>query len=165
MAPAVGVAPPHPYTVEPDARWRDELDRPARWALRNRHAWLHDDGYRRWIEFFFDQQLPEPHSTKHYEDTVSWALDTEPEAMIAEREGRCAPNGSAAEELCRRIRCPTLVIHGSDDRCQPLERGRRVADLTDGELVVLDGAGHLPHGRDPVKVNRLIHGFVDGIGR
>ena len=51
------------------------------------------------------------------------------------------------------MQCPVLVIHGTDDRCQPLERGARVAELTGGELVVLDGAGHLPHGRDPVKVN------------
>ena len=89
IAPGIAVAPGHPYTVEPDRRWRDELDRRRRAGrMRNRHFWRHDDGYRRWIEFFFDQLLPEPHSTKQYEDTVSWALDTEPEAMIAEREGR-----------------------------------------------------------------------------
>ena len=52
------------------------------------------------------------------------------------------------------MRCPVLVIHGTDDRCQPLARGRRVAELTGGELVVLDGAGHLPHARDPVRVDR-----------
>jgi pimeloyl-ACP methyl ester carboxylesterase/predicted glycosyltransferase len=161
IAPGIGVAPGYPYAAEAEARWRDELDCPTGWALRNRHAWLHDDGYRRWIEFFFDQQLPEPHSTKQLEDMVSWALDTEPEAMVAEREGRRAPTGSDAEELCRRVACPTLVIHGSDDRCQPLERGRRVAELTGGELVVLDGAGHLPQGRDPVKVNRLIIDFIE----
>lgn len=161
IAPGIAVAPPHPYTVDAEARWRDELDRPTGWALRNRHAWRHADGYRKWVEFFFEQQLPEPHSTKPYEDTVSWALDTEPDAMIAEREGRQAPTGSEAEELCRRVACPCLVIHGSDDRCQPPERGRRVAELTDGELVVLDGAGHLPHARDPVKVNRLIIDFIE----
>ena len=38
-----------------------------------------------------------------------------------------------------------------------------MAELTGGDLVVLEGAGHLPHGRDPVKVTRLINGFVDGI--
>ena len=130
--------------------------------MRNRAFWRHDGGYRAWVEFFFDQQLPEPHSTKQFEDTVSWALDTEVEAMIAEREGRDAPSSrSGAEELCRRVQCPVLVIHGSDDRCQPLERGRRVAELTGGELVVLDGSGHLPHGRDPVRVNRLIIDFIE----
>ena len=164
IAPGIGVAPGHAYTVEAERRWAEELVDPAGWSMRNRACWRTDDGYRKWIEFFFDQQLPEPHSTKHYEDTVSWALDTEPEAMIAEREGRQAPAGREAEELCRRVECSTLVIHGSDDRCQPLERGRRVAELTGGKFVVLDGAGHLPHVRDPVVVNRLIKRFVDGIG-
>jgi hypothetical protein len=110
--------------------------------------------------FFFDQQLPEPHSTKQYEDTVSWALDTDPMAMIAELEGRRAPSREETEHLCGRLGCPTLVIHGSDDRCQPLERGQRLAELTGGALAVLDGAGHLAHSRDPVKVNRSIIDFI-----
>ena len=91
--PAVAVAPPHPHTVEPDRRWADALDAPSGWAMRNRRFWRQDGGYREWIEFFFGQQLPEPHSTKQYEDTVGWALDTDAEAMIAEREGRAAPTG------------------------------------------------------------------------
>ena len=161
IAPGIAVSPGHEYTVEPERHWADELTDPSAWHMRNRAFWRTDGGYRKWVEFFFDQQLTEPHSTKQYEDMVSWALDTEAEAMIAEREGRQAPTGSAAEELCRRVRCPTLVIHGSDDRCQPLERGRRTAELTSGDLVVLDGAGHLPHGRDPVKVNRLIIDFIE----
>jgi pimeloyl-ACP methyl ester carboxylesterase/predicted glycosyltransferase len=161
IAPNVAVSPAYPYTAEAEARWRDRLDRPTGWALRNRHAWLHDDGYRRWIEFFFAQQLPEPHSTKQYEDMVCWAMDTDPEAMVAESEGRSAPTPAEADELCSRVRCPCLVIHGSDDRCQPLDRGRRVAQLTGGELAVLDGAGHLPQGRDPVKVNWLIKDFIE----
>ena len=85
IAPNVALAPPHTYSVEPDKRWADPLDAPAGWAMRNREFWRQDGGYRSWVEFFFDQQLPEPHSTKQYEDTVAWALDTDPEAMIAER--------------------------------------------------------------------------------
>jgi predicted glycosyltransferase len=42
-------------------------------------------------------------------------------------------------------------------------RGRRLAELTGGDLVVLEDAGHLPHGRDPVKVTRLITEFIDRI--
>ena len=163
IAPNVGLAPPHAYAVGPERDWAEPLDAPSGWAMRNRHFWRQEDGYRSWIEFFFDQQLPELHSTKQYEDTVGWALETNAEAMIAEREGRAAPSGSAAEELCRRARCPVLVIHGSDDRCQPVARGRRLAELTSGDIVVLEGAGHLPHGRDPVTVFRLITEFVDRI--
>jgi len=163
IAPGIGVAPPHPHAAEAERRWADPLDAPVGWSMRNRAFWRQDGGYRGWVEFFFGQQLPEPHSTKQYEDTVGWALDTHAEAMIAEREGRAAPAGPEAEALCRRVRCPVRVLHGSDDRCQPVARGRRLAELTGGDLVVLDGAGHLPHSRDPVKVTRLINSFADRI--
>jgi pimeloyl-ACP methyl ester carboxylesterase/predicted glycosyltransferase len=158
--PAVPLAPPHAYTREPDRRWAEPVDAAVGWAMRNRAFWRQPNGYRRWVEFFFDQQLPEPHSTKQYEDTVGWALDTEPEAMIAEREGRAAPSAAETETLCGRLRSPVLVIHGSDDRCQPVARGQQFAQLTSGELIVLEGAGHLPHARDPVKVTRAITDFV-----
>ncbi len=161
ISPGIAVMPGYEYATEAERRWQEPVIDATRWEMRNRAFWRREGGYRAWVEFFFDQLLPEPHSTKQFEDAVAWALDSEPEAMIAEREGRNAPTGPAAEELCGHVRCPVLVIHGSDDRCQPLARGRRVAELTGGELVVLDGSGHLPHGRDPVRVNHLILDFVE----
>jgi pimeloyl-ACP methyl ester carboxylesterase/predicted glycosyltransferase len=160
ISPGIAVTPGHAYTVEPERRWGDDVGDATGWSMRNRAYWRTDGGYRAWVEFFFDQQLPEPHSTKQLEDTVRWAFDTEVEAMIAEREGRSAPGGPDAAKLCRRVRCPVLVVHGTDDCCQPLARGRRLAELTGGKLAVLDGSGHLPHVRDPVKVNRLVIDFV-----
>ena len=161
ISPGIAVAPGHDYTIEPERHWQEEVVDATDWAMRNRNFWRSDNGYRNWIEFFFAQQLPERHSTKQYEDTVSWATgDTEVEAMIAEREGRQAPAGTEAERLCGRVPCPVLVIHGTDDRCQPLDRGRRLAELTGGDLVVLDGSGHLPHVRDPVRVNQAIINFI-----
>jgi pimeloyl-ACP methyl ester carboxylesterase/predicted glycosyltransferase len=162
IAPAVAVAPPHPHTVEPDRQWTALPDAPAGWSMRNRHFWRQAGGYRSWVEFFFGQLLPEPHSTKQYEDTVGWALDTDAEAMLAERDGRTAPSADEVEALCHQVQCPVRILHGSDDRCQPVARGRRLAELTGGDLVVLEDAGHLPQGRDPVKVIRLIE-FADKI--
>jgi pimeloyl-ACP methyl ester carboxylesterase/predicted glycosyltransferase len=162
IAPGIVLAPRHEHWAEPLERWADEVDNPTGWGLYNRHFWRQD--YPAWPRFFFDQLLPEPHSTKQYEDAVSWALETDPETMIAESEGRDPPKDrQAAEALCRSVRCPTLVIHGTEDRCQPVARGQRLAELTEGDLVVLEGAGHLPQGREPVKVNRLVKEFVDRI--
>ncbi|HEY2764700.1 MAG TPA: alpha/beta fold hydrolase [Pseudonocardiaceae bacterium] len=84
IAPGIAVAPPNPRTVEAERRWADRLDAPTGWSMRNRHFWRQAGGYREWVGFFFGQQLPEPHSTKQYDDTVGWALDTDAEAMIAE---------------------------------------------------------------------------------
>jgi pimeloyl-ACP methyl ester carboxylesterase len=160
ISPGVALSPDYDYAAESIRRWADTLESPNGWAMRNRQFWRRDGGYRAWVEFFFDQLLPEPHSTKPYEDAVSWALDTDAEAMIAEREGRAAPGPAEAEALCSGLRCPVLVIHGTHDHCQPLTRALRMAELTAGELVVIEGAGHLPHARDPVKVNLEIERFL-----
>src|SRR5207247_2390218 len=88
-------------------------------------------------------------------ERVAGLLAIDPAVAVAPRPA------AEAEAPGRRVRCPVRVVHGSDDRGQPLARGRRLAELTGGDLVVLEGAGHLPQGRDPVKVTRLITGFVD----
>jgi len=92
------------------------------------------EGAVRWrrttVASVVDQLLPETHPTRQHEDAVGWALDTDTdtESMIAARDGRDAPAGADAESLC-----PTLVVHGTEDRCQPLAPGRRQAELTGGE--------------------------------
>jgi predicted glycosyltransferase len=63
-------------------------------------------------------------------------------------------------ELLSRIDCPMLVIHGNEDAVRPWESGARLAELAGGELTVLEGSGHFPHTRDPVKVNLLLRDFV-----
>lgn len=43
-----------------------------------------------------------------------------------------------------RVRCPVLILHGTEDRLVPPEMGRRVAAAVPGpvELVLIEGAGH-----------------------
>jgi pimeloyl-ACP methyl ester carboxylesterase len=78
-----------------------------------------------------------------------------------------APLPFASEEeargLCRRVRCPVLVVHGELDGCQPRERAVAVAELTGGTLVALEGAGHLPQARHPVKLNGLLREFAASV--
>jgi pimeloyl-ACP methyl ester carboxylesterase len=46
---------------------------------------------------------------------------------------------------------------------QPGGSRRALAEATGGALVVLEGAGHIPLARDPVKVNLLIREFVESL--
>lgn len=156
--PALALAP-----REPGSRYDFEalLDTDEGWAKENRHYWRRDwPGYTR---FFFDQMFPEPHSSKQWEDCVAWGDAASLASMLNEADAPPSPrwDPAAAEELCRRVRCPVLVIGGSDDRCQPATRGHRVAELTGADHVVIDGGGHFPQARDPVLVNRMIRDFVD----
>lgn len=158
--PGMRMTPPHPHRGVAD--FDDVLDRDDGWAKENRNYWLRD--WRGFADFFFDQMLPEPHSTKQHEDAVGWACGTTAEIMLCDYGPGAVPTPRAqpdtAAEICRRIQCPVLVINGDRDMCQPPERSRIVAELTGGELVVIEGAGHLPHARDPVRVNLEIGAFL-----
>ena len=65
-----------------------------------------------------------------------------------------------ARELASRVSCPVLVVHGSDDAVISVTRGVALAEHTGGQVVVLEGSGHAPHVRDPVKVNLLLREFA-----
>jgi predicted glycosyltransferase len=92
-------------------------------------------------------------------------LETDPVTLIATHEGvdDCTPQ--AVGRLAANVRCPVLVIHGSDDAVRTHGQGAALAERTGGTLVALEGSGHFPHTRDPVRVNLLIRQFVEGVRR
>ena len=143
IGPSLGITAPSPER----AGWV-EYD-PAYWEA----------DYQRFLWFFFDRCLPEPHSTKPIEDCVRWGLDSTPQVLTAE-DKVIWPDRDVLLEWCRLITTPVLVIHGDRDVISPNSRGKAVVDLTGGDLVRLEGCGHLPSVRDPVRVNLLIRDFV-----
>jgi len=139
------------------SRWDEELDSDEGWAKYNRHYWLRE--YRGFLEFFFSQMFSEPHSTKPIEDCVGWGLETTPETLVATQLGE-GLDEETARDLAARLRCPVLVIQGGEDRITGAGRGIALAEATGGELVLLEGSGHGPHVRDPVKVNHLLRALL-----
>jgi pimeloyl-ACP methyl ester carboxylesterase len=137
-----------------------DYDTAEGWAKHNRYHWNRD--YRDWVEFFVSKIFTEPHSTKPIEDGVGWGLETDAETMIATMEAP-ALTPEESQALCRQVRCPVLVIHGEQDAINSVTRGTALAEQTGGELVVLEGSGHAPHIRDPVKVNLLIRAFLESL--
>jgi len=137
--------------------WQDELDTDEGWAKYNKHYWLRD--YHGFLEFFFSQVFTESHSTKPVEDCVGWGLETTGETLALTQ---LAPGLEPGElrELAQRVRCPVLVIHGEADAIQSASRGIALAEHTGGQLILLEGSGHAPHVRDPVKVNLLLRDFI-----
>jgi pimeloyl-ACP methyl ester carboxylesterase len=164
VAFAAGVpllAPPHPWKVA----WSfdDELATDEGWAKQNRHFWRRD--YAGFVRFFFEEITSEPHSTKQIDDAVEWALDGSVDAMLADMDVEGTTDLAAVEATCRAVRCPMLIVHGSEDTCQPIARSQRLSELTGAPLVVVDGADHMIPGRHPVLANLLIRDFIRSIGR
>ncbi len=156
ICPAVPLAEP-PEARAVVQRWDKELDTDEGWAKYNRYYWLRD--YRGFLEFFFSQMFPEPHSTKPIEDCVAWGLETDAQTLIATQLAE-SMGVDEVRDLAGRVRCPVLVIQGSEDRITGPSRGVALAEAARGELVMLEGSGHGPHVRDPVKVNLLLREFV-----
>jgi pimeloyl-ACP methyl ester carboxylesterase len=155
--PSLDLAPVH------EVRGEHPFDEPyvstEGWAKYNRHYWL--DHYEDFLWFFFGQCFTEPHSTKQVEDSVGWGLETTPQVLGASQVAR--PDEETLLAWCARVRCPVLVVHGNEDAISSQRRGKVLAEATGGRLVVLEGAGHIPQGRDPVKTNLLIHEFAERV--
>jgi len=94
------------------------------WAKHNRFHWLRD--YRDWVEFFIAKIFTEPHSTKPIEDGIGWGLETDAEVMIATQDA-AGLTPEETRELCGRVRCPVLVIHGENDAITSYTRGAAMA--------------------------------------
>lgn len=157
IGPALPIDPFHEERAEASARFFEQPpERPQGWDRLNAQYWL--DHYDDFARFFFDECFPEPHSTKQREDCVGWAAETTPEVLLTDVQALVSPD--TVLDWMERVASPTLVIHGDQDRISPLRRGEMLAERTGGDLVVLEGAGHIPLARDPVRTNLLIGQFV-----
>jgi len=156
IGPAVPLPPPSPRARAPET-FSEVRNAYTGWEKFNRHYWV--EHHEAFLRFFVGQIFTEPHSTKHVEDAVGWGLDTEPETLIATI---LAPSidEAAVRDLGSRIHKRSLVIHGTDDAIRRYESGAALAELLGGDLASLEGSGHNPQIRDPVKVNLLLRDFI-----
>ena len=164
VAFAVGVpflTPDHPWW----AGTAVEAGLPAYegWGKVSRHAWRLD--YADSSRFFFERIASEPHSTKLIDDAVAWAVDGDVDAMIAEADAGFPFDRDQVIAICRAVRCPMHLVHGTEDHCQPVDRARALADLTGAPLTVVEGADHMIPGRHPVLANLIIRELAEAIRR
>lgn len=170
VAGAAFIGPTLPIPPRPEKRlatsFNERLDTYEGWAKYNRHYWMSD--HQGFLEFFFSECFPEPHSTKQIEDCVGWGLETTPQTLIATAVAPAWQDISEpgdderrVRELAACVRCPVLVIHGDNDHITPHARGAALAEMTGGKLATIEGGGHIPLARDPVKVNLLLRKFIE----
>jgi pimeloyl-ACP methyl ester carboxylesterase len=158
IAPSLPLSPPLPERV--GFPFREPAERYEGWGKANVHHWASDGGYEDYIRFFFERCFPEPHSTKQIDDCVSWGHEIGPEtlALLVDAPGTTREE---ALELLGRVRCPVLVVQGTEDEITPPDRGEAMhALLPTAELAVFDGCGHGVNARDPVRFNLTLRDFA-----
>src|SRR5262245_61188747 len=74
------------------------------WAKENIHYWRRD--YRGYLEYFFGEAFPEPHSTKQIEDGVGWGLDTDPESLATTHRTPRTVDKETFAAMCASIQVP-----------------------------------------------------------
>jgi pimeloyl-ACP methyl ester carboxylesterase len=119
IGPAVGIAPNRPERAR--FNFDEEYDDHEGWAKYNRHYWLKD--YPDFLRFFFSKCFSEPHSTKAIEDAIGWALETTPETLGDATQAMAYYSVEQLRDCLSRIKCPALVIHGSEDLVRPATQG------------------------------------------
>jgi pimeloyl-ACP methyl ester carboxylesterase/predicted glycosyltransferase len=174
IGPMFGYTPSHLWLMRSKLVWWS-LSRPwiapqfyRWWARFNAVHWRKE--YPVFAKWFVSRGIPEPHSTKAIEDGVGWALDTDPETLIAtvhdeQSAFRCNPP-RALRELARNLDCPVLVVSGEHDKITPPRDARALARLSGGKLETVKDAGHFLHARKPVGFNLALRDFSeDAFGR
>ena len=134
-------------------------ENPEGWKKYNADYW--QKNYPDFIEFFMSKVHNEPHSTKQREDAVAWGLDGNGKMLQMTQDARSAELGYVIDDdMYRRVECPCLILVGDSDEITPPETSHRIAELTGGELRVINGAGHGLHGRFPAFFNTVMRDFL-----
>jgi len=149
--------------LDRDVPFEEVLESEQGWAKQNIHFWRRD--FRAFHEFFFGEMFNEPHSTKQIEDAVGYGSSTDPETLGATMHADGVDRDTFLR-MCASLRCPVLIIQGDRDAITGPSRGIELSRaIPQAQLELLEGAGHGPNGRDPIRVNLLIRAFIRDLGR
>ena len=114
---------------------------------------------RQLIPFLFSQEFIEK-NPDIVEERVAKSLEYPTPPHGATRQA-AAMMGHDTYELLPKIKLPTLVIAGDNDRAIPLENSRILASrIPKAALVIIKGAGHEFFIEDPQESNKIVLGFL-----
>jgi pimeloyl-ACP methyl ester carboxylesterase/predicted glycosyltransferase len=171
VAGAVFLGPLAPWTrtvfprllTHPALRWALEVPAPRPVGWRHLSAPLIRRDLRRFADWFIRRALTVPHSEWGIDEAIDHALEADPESVIAAMKAPIVHRRAHLAALAGRVKVPTVVVHGDADQLIPLADGRWLADATGGELVVLPGGDHCPHGRRVQRTANSISSLADQV--
>ncbi|HET7678055.1 MAG TPA: alpha/beta hydrolase [Candidatus Limnocylindrales bacterium] len=161
---AVLLALAHPTRVQCVVLVAPPMDVPGRKAAAvNRGqkpsadpSWRTD--YERFVPWFISNVFSEPDSQQTIDEVVAIALEADRSMLVQQAQEL---DWDAAPRRLQELRCPALVLHGTDDRTLDLNAVTAVATaIPNAQLRLLDGLGHRPDIRRPDIVNPILAEFL-----
>ena len=140
-------------------------DTPEQVASRQRQALIVEEGR---FEALVDGAFASVVAAQHEHDEgllETWrrvALAVGADAYL--RQLRAVMTRADALALLPAITCPTVVIHGADDRLIPFAMGEEIASAIPGaELVTIADAGHFLFAEQPGAVDAAVGAFLERV--
>jgi 3-oxoadipate enol-lactonase len=66
--------------------------------------------------------------------------------------------------LLSQIECPVLIVHGADDQIIPFSEAEKMCEqVSNGRLVAISQAGHLPNMEQPERYNQVVRDFISSL--
>jgi len=86
-------------------------------------------------------------------------LETSTNGVVGALQGiRDRPDSTP---LLAEIKCPVLIIHGTDDQIIPIGESEIMCEqLQDAQLITIAQAGHLPNMEQPERFNQVVRDFI-----
>ncbi len=110
----------------------------------------------------YSERFARQHSDHVAEDLLVGSQNPQP-AYAGRRQWEALQAWSSYERLGG-ILCPTLVLHGTEDRLVPVANAYLLADrIPNAELALLEGAGHLYHSEQPDRADQAVLAFLDRV--
>ncbi len=129
------------------------------------------DSLEEWVEFTHRYY---PHRSRdRIRSRLEVSLRRTPEGKFAKQYderfrssdfGGVARGSEEIGSLARRIRCPTLLVHGGESRVLTREMAERFArEVSSVRLVTIPGAGHSVAGDQPEEFAKVVGSFLDEV--
>lgn len=110
---------------------------------------------------FFDPKV----ATKDMVDEVFHSVNDRNRGLRLIKTAKSAIRHNLEKKL-HKIKVPTLLVWGKEDRITPLFVGKRFNELiTTSTLVTLEKCGHAPMMELPTKFNEVMHSFIDRVSK
>ncbi len=111
---------------------------------------------------FMRDVFTEPDSEDLIDEMIAIGLDATAE-VVADQELELDWDRPA--RLLGSVACPTLIVHGEQDKPVPVELAQRIhAALPNAQLEIIAGGGHRPDIRSPELVNPILLEFLSLAG-